>query len=181
MKSLIMLALLLTLPSCGQDASAAGGNSPVAAPTALGDNQGPKGDKGDRGDPGPAGADGKDGRDGKDGKIVNDAMWYDPVSSQYWLLGGVGTYADAKKACVKDWHIPSYNELYMATARGLLALLPKNIPGTQQRYWTTSDTDTPQGFPARKVMVTDSGVLGVNPISMDETNQSSVLCVTNGQ
>lgn len=165
------LALAFIITACGQ-ASDSGTTAPDKAITQPGQNQtlspeqGPKGDKGDS-------IVGPQGPKGDPGKTVTGNMWLDPVSNQYWLLGGSGFYADAVKSCSGAWKVPSFDELYLAYSRGLpIQMVPSN-PNAPQFYWS-STVVSPNVYKNLKYQI------GYNPISVEDqpsVNPAYINCL----
>ncbi len=168
-----IILLLLLLTSCGQHSSS---DEPVTSPAVLanGTLSEPQGQVGPAGKDG---ANGKDGKDGKDGKTVTSNMWFDPVTSQYWLIGGKGSYTDGQKACSGAWRLATYPELYLATTRGLADLFPAPTGGLVTYFWTSTPHADVSASPAMTIMSYDTAThVGVAEGS-NLPNNWVILCI----
>lgn len=101
--------------------------------------KGAKGDKGDTGATGATGAAGATGATGAAGAPLPNNEWYDAVSGNYWLIGGVNGNRGAYLAsCSGSYRVATRNETGLAVNHGLWTHAQTQT--SEPRAWTSDDT-----------------------------------------
>lgn len=73
------------------------------------------------------GNNGKDGADGQDAVPTDPNAWKDSLSGLTWLIGGVGTYAQAQASCSGLYRMPTEAESFAAINHGLLSKINPQV------------------------------------------------------